>query len=76
MFLGSTYVGLLSKDIYDNRNDTKDKRELLNRLKTMREEYKENHNRVVCEIDGIFALNDILWAKLDLERNKSKIKKL
>ena len=74
MFLGSTYMGLLYKDINDNRTDTKDKRDLINKLKTIREEYKKNHDRVVCEIDGIFALNDTLWDKLDYEKVKKMSK--
>ena len=65
MFLGSTYIGLLNKDIHDNRSDSKETRDLINRLKTLKEEYKENHDMAVIEIDYIFALNTNLWNKLD-----------
>jgi len=65
MFLGSTYIGLLNKDLYDNQNDTKEKRDTINRLKTMREEYKKNHDEVVHEIDNIFSINSSLWNILD-----------
>ncbi len=68
IFLGSTYISLLSKDINDNRTDSKDKRDLINELKTLKEEYKIAHDKVVCEIDGIFALTDSLWNKLDREK--------
>jgi len=72
MFLGSTYIGLLNKDLYDNQNDTKEKRDTINRLKTMREEYKKNHDEVVHEIDNIFSINSSLWNILD---DKKIIKK-
>lgn len=65
IFLGSMYMGLLCKDLYDNRTDTKDKRDLINKLKTMKEEYKDSHDSVVREINYIFALNDNLWDELD-----------
>ena len=70
MFLGSTYVGLLSKDIHDNRNDTKEKRDLINKLKTMKEDYKKSHDKVEAAINGIFDLNGTLWDKLDKEMVK------
>ena len=72
MFLGSTYMFLLNKDIKDNRTDTKEKRELINRLKTIKEEYKSNHDHVVFAIDEIFSVNDTLWDFLDREKIKSK----
>ena len=75
MFLGSTYIALLNKDIHDNRNDTKEKRDLINKLKTLKEEYQKNHDQAVCEIDGIFALNDTLWDVLYREKIKNKLKK-
>lgn len=72
MFLGSTYMGLLGKDIYDNRNGTKERRDLINKLKTIREEYKTIHDDVVFNIDKIFKKNDNLWTVLDRENEKSK----
>ena len=74
MFLGSTYMGLLNKDLRDNRSDTKDKRDLINRLKTMKEEYKATHDEVVLKIDCMFDLNTRLWGVLDRERTKNKQK--
>lgn len=68
MFLGSTYIALMNKDINENRSDTKDKRQLINELKTLKEEYRQVHDKVVTEIDGIFMLNDTLWNKLDREK--------
>lgn len=61
LFLGTTYVGLLNKDLNDYQSDTKEKRDLINRLKTLKEEYKENHDKAVNEINYIFSLNDKLW---------------
>ncbi len=74
MFLGGTYIGLLNKDINDNRSDTKDKRDLINKLKTMKEEYKDIHDKAVREIDAIFAINGGLWTMLDEEKTKKKSK--
>ena len=65
LFLGSTYIGLLNKDINELKDDTKEKRDLFNKLKTLKEEYKENHDQAVCKIDYIYALNTKLWKNLD-----------
>ena len=65
MFLGSTYMSLLNKDVLDSQSDTKEKRDVINKIKTLKEEYKINHDTVVNEIDYIFALNDNMWDELD-----------
>ena len=75
MFLGSTYIALMNKDIYENRNGSKDRRDLINRLKTLKEEYKTNHDKAVNEIDYMFALNTNLWSELDKNKKKSKTSK-
>ena len=72
MFLGSTYMVLMNKDINENRTNTKDKRDLINELKTLKEEYKKDHDIVVREIDGIFMLNDTLWNRLDHEKRNNR----
>ena len=72
MFLGSTYITLMNKDIDDNRNGSKDRRDLINKLKTLKEEYKVNHDKAVNEIDYMFALNTNLWNELD--SNKKLVK--
>ena len=73
LFLGSTFVGLLNKDINEYQTNTKEKRDLINRLKTLEEAHRENHDKAVNEIDYIFALNDNLWEELD--RGKKLVKK-
>lgn len=82
LFLGTTYVGLLDKDLNEYQSDTKEKRDLINRLKTLKEEYKENHDKAVNEINYIFSLNDKLWPEaikgkmfvmLDQEIGKNKV---
>lgn len=65
MFLGSTYVGLLCKDLYDGRNDSKERRDLLNKYRTMKEEYKVCHDEVVFKINRIFKINSDKWQKVD-----------
>ena len=72
LFLGSTFIGLLNKDVHDYQSNTKEKRDLINRLKTLKEEYKLNHDIVVNEIDYIFALNDNLWDELDYKKKLVK----
>ena len=65
LFLGSTYIGLLNKDLNEHRGGTKEKRYLINRVKSLKEDYKSSHDNAVVEIDYIFALNDNLWDELD-----------
>ena len=72
MFLGGTYIGLLNGDINKYRTDAKEKRDYINKLKTMKEEYKKVHDEAVYEIDKIYAKNDELWNKLDREKVKVK----
>lgn len=72
MFLGSTYVGLLSKDLYDCRSDRKETRELLNKIKTMKEEYKDCHDQVVFKINRIFKINSDKWQIIDDLKEKSR----
>ena len=72
MILGSVYVALLCKDISDNRSDTKEKRDALNKIKTMKEEYKKTHDDAVLKIDSIFSTNTKLWKKFDSIKVKSK----
>ncbi len=73
LFFGSTFIGLLNKDLHEYQSDNLEKRNLINRLKTLKEEYKENHDKAVIMIDYIFALNDRLWNELD--NGKKLIKK-
>lgn len=72
LFLGGTFVGLLNKDLNEYQSDTKEKRDLINRLKTLKEEYKKNHDLAVIMIDYIFALNDNMWNELDHGKNLVK----
>ena len=68
LLLGSVYAGLLNKDINDLNANDKDTRDLLNRIKTLKEEYKECHDNAVIEINYIFAVNGNLWEELDKGR--------
>ena len=74
LFLGSTFTGLLNKDIKEYQSDTKEKRDLINKLKSLKEDYKKNHDNAVVEIDYIFALNDNLWEELDKRKKLVKNK--
>lgn len=72
MFLGSCYVGLLAWEVHDNRTDTKEKRDLINKYKTLKEEYKKTHDELVLKIDSMYDLNTRLWYKNDQEKVKNK----
>ena len=75
LFFGSTFVGLINRDLNEQKYGSKEKRDLINRFRDLKEEYKKNHDDAVNEIDYIFALNDNLWSELDngkkLIKNKS-----
>ena len=72
IFLGSTYVALLTNDINQNRNESKERRNIINKLKTLREEYKEIHDRAVEEINSIFIKNEKFWDKVERQKVKNK----
>ena len=74
MFLGSTYVLLMKSEIDDCRSDTKDKRDALNKLKTLKEDYKKTHDELVLKIDSMYKLNTTLWGVYDREKVKNKQK--
>lgn len=72
LFLGSVYVGLLSTDINQNRNNSKERRNIINKLKTLREEYKEIHDKAVDEINSIYIKNEMFWDKVERQKVKNK----
>ena len=72
LFLGSYNMWLLNKDIQDIRDGDKETRDFLNKLKTIKEEYKKTKAELVFKINCMFDLNSRLWIILDNEKNKNK----
>ena len=76
MLLGSINTGIIFNNLNNFRNGTKESRELLNRLATLKESYKEDCSIAMNEIDCLYSLNRNLWKELDSHRAKQFTKKL
>ena len=74
MLLGSINTGMIFNNLNNFRNGTKESRDLLNRLATLRENYKEDYNTAMNEIDCLFSLNRNLWKELDSYKAKVLLK--
>ena len=75
LLLGSVNMGIINSSINDHRNGTKDSRDLINRLKTLKENYKEDYQLAYKEIQSLFATNRILWKEIDKKSEKVLTKK-
>lgn len=73
--LGSVNTGIIFNNINNYRYGTKDSRDLLNRLATLKENYKKDYDLALNEIDSMFSLNRNLWKELDNHKAKQFIKK-
>ena len=73
--LGSVNTGIIFNNINNYRYGTKDSRDLLNRLATLKEDYKKDYDIAYNEIDCMFSLNRNLWKELDKNKAKQFIKK-
>ncbi len=65
MLLGSINTGIIYSNLNNHRNGSKDSRELINRMKSLKDDYKENYDVATKEIDCLFSLNRNLWDELD-----------
>jgi hypothetical protein len=74
MFLGSTYIKLMKDEIEDYKSDTKEKRDAINKIRTLKEEYKETHDKLVLKIDSMYDLNTKLWNVYEREIVKNRQK--
>lgn len=75
LLLGSVNMGIINSSINDHRNGTKDSRDLINRLTTLKENYKEDYQLAYKEIQSLFAINRILWKEIDKKSEKVLTKK-
>lgn len=75
LLLGSVNMGIINSSINDHRNGTKDSRDLINRLTTLKENYKEDYQLAYKEIQSLFATNRILWKEIDKKSEKVLTKK-
>ncbi len=73
--LGSVNTGIIFNNINNYRNSSKESRDLLNRLATLKEDYKKDYDIAYNEIDCMFSLNRNLWKELDKNKAKQFIKK-
>ena len=73
--LGSVNTGIIFNNINNYRNGSKESRDLLNRLTTLKEDYKKDYDIAYNEIDCMFSLNRNLWKELDKNKAKQFIKK-
>ena len=73
--LGSVNTGIIFNNINNYRYGTKESRDLLNRLATLKENYKKDYDLAFNEVDSMFSLNRNLWKELDNHKAKQFIKK-
>lgn len=73
--LGSVNTGIIFNNINNYRYGTKESRDLLNRLATLKENYKKDYDLAFNEVDSMFSLNRNLWKELDNYKAKQFIKK-
>jgi len=72
--MGSINTGIIYNNLNSYRNGTKESRDLLNRLATLKEDYKEDYRLAMNEIDTLFSLNRNLWRELEERSEKQLIK--
>jgi len=70
VLLGSINMGFIYGNLNDLRSGSKDSRELINRLKTLKEDYKKDYHTAYNEIESINALNRNLWKEIDEYKEK------
>ena len=70
VLFGSINTGFIYSNINYHRNESKDSRELINRLKTLKEDYKKDYQTAYNEIESINSLNRNLWKELDEYKKK------
>lgn len=73
--LGSVNTGMIFNGINQHRNGSKESRDLMNRLATLKEDYKKDYEIATDEIDFLFSINRNLWKILDGNKEKQIIKK-
>ena len=72
--MGSVNTGIIYNNINNHRNGSKEARDLLNRLNTLKDSYKEDSKIAEEEIDSLFSLNRNLWKELESHQEKQLIK--
>lgn len=65
LLLGSVNMGVINKNVNDHRYGTKESRDLMNRLSTLKERYKEDYSLAYKEVQSLFDTNNKLWKELD-----------
>ena len=70
VLFGSINMGFIYSNVNNHRNESKDSRELINRLKSLKEDYKRDYHIAYNEIENINSLNRNLWKELDEYKKK------
>ena len=65
LLLGSVNMGIINKNVNNHRYGTKDSRELMNRLSTLKENYKKDYSLAYNEVQELFNTNRKLWKEID-----------
>ena len=73
--LGSVNTGIIFNNINNHRYGSKDSRDLMNRLDTLKENYKNDYHTATNEIDCLFSLNRNLIRELEEKIEKQFVKK-
>lgn len=75
VLFGSINMGIIYNNVNQYRNGTKESRDLLNRLTTLKEDYKKDKELATNEIDSLFSLNRNLMKEIENFKEKQYIKK-
>ena len=72
---GSINMGIIFNNVNQHRNGTKESRDLLNRLNTLKEDYKKDKELATNEIDSLSSLNRNLMREIEKFKEKLYIKR-
>ncbi|MBP5683972.1 MAG: hypothetical protein J6X02_01795 [Bacilli bacterium] len=71
--LGSVNTGIIFNNINEHRYGNKDSREFINRIKTLKDDYKKDYHIAYNEIESINSLNRNLHRELERNINQLSI---
>ena len=75
LVLGSVNMGIIHKNVNNHLYGTKESRELMDKLSTLKENYKEDYAMAYKAIEQISKELNKLWKDLDKSKEKEYIKK-
>ncbi len=75
LVLGSVNMGIIHKNVNNHLYGTKESRELMDKISTLKENYKEDYAMAYKAIEQISKELNKLWKDLDKSKEKEYIKK-